>query len=110
MAIARNTVDVTRFNRSHVPSARGVYMVEAYRKAKQVEGLQEASIYEAMLTLGYFQRLIGPDSSKQVNQPAIDKFVLDQGGAVALLRRLHFTPTSGPRRRAPRGRAVPPGL
>ncbi len=65
-----------------VVNANWQQMVEAYRKAKQVEGLREASIYEAMLTLGHFQRLVGPDSSKHINQHAIDKFVLDRGGEV----------------------------
>jgi hypothetical protein len=32
-------------------------MVEEYRKVKQVEGLQQASIYEAMLSLGHIKRL-----------------------------------------------------
>jgi len=60
-----------------VVNANWQQMVEAYRKAKQVEGVREASSYEAMLTLGHFQRLVRPDSSKHINQPAIDKFVLD---------------------------------
>jgi integrase len=57
-------------------------MVEEYRKAKQVEGLREASIYEAMLTLGHFKRLVGPDSSKRINQSILDKFILDRGNEV----------------------------
>jgi hypothetical protein len=32
-------------------------MVEGYWHAKQVEGLKEASIYEALLTLGHLKRL-----------------------------------------------------
>jgi len=57
-------------------------IVDEYRKAKQVEGLCEASIYEARLTLGHFERLIGPDSSKRINQNVLDKFVLDRGKKV----------------------------
>ena len=57
-------------------------VVEEYQQSKQVEGLQEASIYEAMLTLGHFKRLVAPDSSKQINQNALDKFILDRGGEV----------------------------
>ena len=57
-------------------------MVEEYRQAKQVEGLREASIYEARLTLGHFERLVGPDSSRQINQNALDKFILDRGNEV----------------------------
>jgi len=57
-------------------------MVEEYRQAKQVEGLREASIYEAMLTLGHFERLAKPDSSKRINQSILDKFILDRGNEV----------------------------
>jgi integrase len=57
-------------------------MVEEYRRTKQVEGLCEASLYEARLTLGHFERLIGPDSSKRINQNLVDKFVLDRGKEV----------------------------
>jgi len=57
-------------------------MVERYRKAKQVQGLRETSIYESILTLGHFQRLIGPDFSKQINQNILDKFILDRGREV----------------------------
>ena len=58
------------------------HMVEEYRKAKQVEGLLEASVYEAMLTLGHFERLVGPDSSRQITQNTLDKFILDRGQEV----------------------------
>jgi integrase len=54
-------------------------VVEEYRHAKQVEGLREASIYEVMLTLGHFERLIAPTFSRQITQNALDKFVLDRG-------------------------------
>lgn len=57
-------------------------MVEEYHKAKQVQGLRETSIYESMLTLGHFRRLIGPDSSKRISQNTLDKFVLDRGREV----------------------------
>lgn len=57
-------------------------MVEAYRKTKQVQGLRETSIYESLLTLGHFERLIRPDSSKRINQSTLDKFVLDRGSEV----------------------------
>ena len=57
-------------------------MVEEYQRVKQVEGLRAASIYETRLTLGHFERLIGPDSSKRINQNALDKFVLDRGSEV----------------------------
>jgi len=57
-------------------------LVEEYRQAKQVEGLRAASIYEAMLTFGHFERLVGSDSSKRLNQNTLDKFILDRGSEV----------------------------
>jgi integrase len=54
-------------------------MVEEYRRFKQVEGFQDASIYEAMLTLGHFGRLAGPRSSRSVTQNVLDQFILDRG-------------------------------
>jgi len=57
-------------------------IVEEYRKAKQVEGLQVASIYEAMLTLGHFQRLAGCQSSRAITQNVLDQFILDRGQEV----------------------------
>jgi integrase len=56
--------------------------IEEYRKAKQVEGLQEASIYEAMLTLGHFKRLAKIDSSRGVVQSVLDQFILDRSQEV----------------------------
>jgi integrase len=57
-------------------------IVQEYRKAKQVEGLQETSIYEAMLTLGHFKRLAGSDSSRAITQSLLDQFILDRGHEV----------------------------
>jgi integrase len=53
-------------------------MVEEYQRAKHVEGLQETSIYEAMLTLKRFARLVGPRSSKQITQQILDSFILER--------------------------------
>ncbi len=58
-------------------------MLEEYRRVKQVEGLQPVSIYEAMLTLGHFQRLVGPESSRAITQNSLDQFVLDRGQEVS---------------------------
>ena len=58
-------------------------MVEEYRRTKQVEGLQPVSIYEVMLTLGHFRRLIRPESSKALTQNALDQFILDRGQEVS---------------------------
>jgi integrase len=57
-------------------------IVEEYRRFKRVEGLQEASIYEAMLTLAHFARLAGPHSSRSLTQNVLDQFVLDRGQEV----------------------------
>jgi len=57
-------------------------MVEQYNKSKQVEGLAEASMYEAMLTLRHFVRLVGPGSSEKITRPILDKFVLERGREV----------------------------
>ncbi len=57
-------------------------MVDEYRKAKQVEGLQEASIYEAILTLGHFNRLAKPGSSRAITQSLLDQFILDRSQEV----------------------------
>jgi integrase len=57
-------------------------MVGEYQRFKQVEGLQETSIYEAMLTLGHFKRLTGLYSSRSVIQSVLDQFVLDRGREV----------------------------
>lgn len=58
-------------------------MVEEYRHAKQVEGLKEASIYEAMLTLSHLKRLSGRISSKGITQSTLDQFILDRGQEVS---------------------------
>jgi len=41
-----------------------------------VEGLEEASIYEVILTLRHYERLAGPSSSKEITQQSLDTFVL----------------------------------
>ena len=57
-------------------------MVEEYRQFKQVEGRKEASIYEVMLTLRHFTRLVGSNSSKEITQQNLDMFVLKRSGEV----------------------------
>jgi integrase len=51
-------------------------MVNEYRQAKQIGGIRETSIYEAMLTLGHFKRLTHIDSSKELTQAVLDQFIL----------------------------------
>jgi integrase len=57
-------------------------VLEEYRKAKQVGGIQEASIYEAMLTLTHFGRLTRTDSSRGITQSVLDQFILDRSREV----------------------------
>jgi integrase len=57
-------------------------MVEEYRQSKQVEGLVDASIYEVLLTLRHFKRIVGLSSSGEVTQPNLDAFVLKRSGEV----------------------------
>jgi hypothetical protein len=54
-------------------------LVEEYRKAKQVGGLQEVSIYKGRLTLRHFERVVGACSSRQVTQQVLDQFILERG-------------------------------
>lgn len=58
------------------------HMVEEYRRFKQVEGRKEASIYEVLLTLRHFERLVGARSSSAVTQQSLDAFVLKRSEAV----------------------------
>jgi len=57
-------------------------MCNEYHRAKQVEGLREVSIYEALLTVQHFERLVGPSSSRQITQQSLDTFVLERGKEV----------------------------
>ncbi len=57
-------------------------MVEEYRQFKQVEGRKDASIYEALLTLRHFERLVGPTSSKEITQQDMDAFILKRSEEV----------------------------
>jgi integrase len=58
------------------------HMVEEYGQFKQVEGRKEASIYEVLLTLRHFERLVGCNSSKEITQPNLDTFVLKRSEEV----------------------------
>ena len=50
-------------------------MVNKYHHTKQVEGLVDDSIYEALLTLRHFKRLVDPNSSSDVTQQALDTLI-----------------------------------
>lgn len=57
-------------------------MVQEYAQFKQVEGRQDASIYEIRLTLRHFERLVGCNSSKGITQQNLDNFVLQRSAEV----------------------------
>ena len=57
-------------------------MVEEYRRFKRVGGLVDGSIYEALLTLRHFERVVGSNSSKEITQQSLDTFVLRRGEEV----------------------------
>ena len=56
--------------------------VQEYRRFKQVQGRKDASIYEVLLTLRHFERLVGCTSSKDATQQNLDAFVLKRGEEV----------------------------
>jgi len=58
-------------------------MVDEYHHAKQVEGLENVSIYETLLTLRHYERLVGYGSSRHVTQQSLDEFILERGKEVA---------------------------
>jgi integrase len=58
-------------------------MVNEYLHAKQVESLVDAAIYEVLLTLRHFKRIVGPNSSKEITQQNLDAFVLKRSDEVA---------------------------
>lgn len=60
-----------------------MHSVDEYHHAKQVEGLQTPSIYEALLTLRHYERLAGPSTSRHVTQQSVDEFILQRGKEVA---------------------------
>ena len=51
-------------------------ILEEYKRYKQVEDLEEALIYEVILTLRHYGRLVGPKSSKDITQQSPDTFGL----------------------------------
>ena len=57
-------------------------MIEEYRQCKQVQGLVDASIYEVLLTLRNFKRIVGLNSSKEITQQSLDMFVLKRSEEV----------------------------
>ncbi len=59
-------------------------LLEEYEQSKKVKGLTGEAIYQAMLTLKmHFREACGPLNSKQITQPAVDKFILKRGKDVS---------------------------
>ena len=58
------------------------HMINEYHHAKRVQGLVEDSIYEVLLTLRHFRRLVEPGSSKDITQKALDLFILERSQEV----------------------------
>jgi len=43
-------------------------IVDEYKRYEQVEGLEESSIYEIVLTLRHYEQLVNPNYSKDITQ------------------------------------------
>jgi len=54
-------------------------MVSEYAEAKKIQGVTEGTLYEHVLSLRNFERIIGKCNSKQITQNVIDDFILKRG-------------------------------
>jgi len=54
-------------------------VMDEYKRYKHVEGLEKSSIYEVTLTLRHYERLVNPNSSKDITQQSLDTFILKRG-------------------------------
>ena len=50
-------------------------MVSEYAEAKKIQGVTEGTLYEHVLSLRNFERIIGKRNSKQITQSVIDTFI-----------------------------------
>ena len=57
-------------------------MVDEYCEAKKVQGVAEVTLYEHLLSLLNFERIVGKCDSKQITQNIIDKFILERTNEV----------------------------
>jgi integrase len=57
-------------------------MVSEYAEAKKIQGVTEGTLYEHVLSLRNFERIIGKCNSKQITQNVIDDFVLKRSPEV----------------------------
>ena len=65
-----------------IVSADWQQMVDEYREAKKVQGVTEGTLYEHILTLRNFVRIVGKCNSRQITQSIIDKFILERAKEV----------------------------
>jgi len=57
-------------------------MVSEYAEAKKIQGVTEGTLYEHVLSLRNFERIIGKCNSKQITQNVIDDFILKRSPEV----------------------------
>jgi len=57
-------------------------MVSEYIEAKKIQGVTEGTLYEHVLSLRNFERIIGKCNSKQMTQNVIDDFILKRSPEV----------------------------
>lgn len=58
-------------------------MIDEYNHTKQVGRLQNGSIYEALLTLRHYERLVGSISSRHITQQSLDEFILERSKEIS---------------------------
>jgi hypothetical protein len=57
-------------------------MISEYIEAKKIQGVTEGTLYEHVLSLRNFERIIGKCHSKQITQNVIDDFILKRSPEV----------------------------
>ena len=57
-------------------------MVSEYIEAKKIQGITQGTLYEHVLSLRNFERLVGKRNSKQITQNVIDDFILQRSPEV----------------------------
>jgi integrase len=57
-------------------------MISEYTQAKKTQGVTQGTLYEHLLSLRNFERIVGKCSSKQITQNVIDDFILKRSPEV----------------------------
>ena len=57
-------------------------MVSEYIETKKIQGVTEGTLYEHVLSLRNFERIVGKCNSKQITQNVVDNFILQRGPEV----------------------------